>query len=207
MADEDTEPQGDEAEAADEEDPAADDEPVPAKLSREEVEASLDEIEGLPETAEGTGTIAHGPGSLGGGAAGGRPGGGATEPGMPNTARAPGTLEPEGWGSDAYLVAIEMVARLPDEVLLPEAAADTVPVVVEASIRQRVEKYVGMEFQEANPTVSVLGFEETEEGVWMKLRVGISPERFDQLSGHLDEIRAGALDRIETIFSEEGPNE
>lgn len=203
MADEDPEPDGEESQTVDEEPPAADQGP-PAKLSRAEVEASLDEIEDLPDTAEGTGTIAHGPGSLG--AAGGGPGD-ATDPGMPNVARGPDTLEPDGWGSNAYLVAIEMVARLPDDVLLPEAAADTVPVVVEASIRQRVEKYVGMEFQDAKPQVSVLGFEETEEGVWMKLRVGIPPERFDAIGGHLDEIRAGALDTIETIFSEEGPND
>lgn len=168
---------------------------TPGRLSLEEVEAELDEIEEIQADQQGE-AIPGGPAEPD-----------ATEPARPNVARGPSTIEDEGWETDALIVALEMVARLPDDVRLPDSAAELVPVVVEASLREKIENYVAMEFQANDPQIAVLDFEETEEGIWMKLRLGIPHEHFEEIAGHADEIRAAALDRIETIFSQEGPNE
>lgn len=168
---------------------------TPDRLSIEEVEAELDEIEEIQADQAGQ-AVPGGPAEPD-----------ATEAGRPNTARGPSTIEEEGWQTDALIVALEMVAQLPDDVRLPDEAADLVPVVVEASLREKIENYVAMEFQANDPQIAVLDFEETEEGIFMKLRLGVPHEHFDELAGHVEELRAAALDRIETIFEQEGPSD
>lgn len=168
---------------------------APDRLSIEEVEAELDEIEEIDAQSGGK-AVPGGPDEPD-----------ATEVGRPNVARGPSTIADEGWETDALIVAVEMVAQLPEDVRLPEEASDLVPVVVEASLREKIENYVAIEFQANDPQISTLEFQETDEGLWMKLRLGVPHEHFEDLSGHVDELRAAALDSIETIFSQEGPSE
>lgn len=124
----------------------------------------------------------------------------ATDPDRPNVAKGPETVD--AVEDEAYIVAIEMCMRLPDDIRLPEEAAETVPVVVEASLRRRVEAFVGEEFGTDDPRVDRLEFEETGDGIWVKLRVGVDPEAFDDLAANLDRVRRVALQSLQARFEE-----
>lgn len=118
--------------------------------------------------------------------------------GRPNTARAPGASRVATEGTEAYIVAVELCARLPDDVRLPEEAADLVPAAVEAELEQDVQAYAAAEFDNERPTVDTLAFEEVDEEVWLRLRIGIPPESFAELDP--DDIRTYALERLEGVF-------
>lgn len=118
--------------------------------------------------------------------------------GRPNTARAPGASRVATEGTEAYIVAVELCARLPDDVRLPEEAADLVPAAVEAELEQDVQAYAAAEFDNERPTVDTLTFEEVDEEVWLRLRIGVPPESFAELDP--DDIRTYALERLEGVF-------
>jgi hypothetical protein len=118
--------------------------------------------------------------------------------GMPNTARAPGASRISTEGTEAYIVAVELCARLPDDVRLPEEAADLVPAAVEAELEQDVQAYAAGEFDNERPTVDTLTFEEVDGEVWLRLRIGVPPESFAELDP--DDIRTYALERLEGVF-------
>lgn len=175
--------------------------PDRSKLSMEEVEARLDEVDEVLEQAQRDEAVQDDLIQLDDEPAD------ATQPDKPNTARGPETVDVDGESTEAYIVALEMCARLPDDVRLPEEAADVVPVVVEASLRRRIEEFVAEEFGADEPRVDTLAFEESGDGIWMKLRVGIAPEHFADLAGHLDVVRRVAIQELDALFEERSFNE
>jgi hypothetical protein len=132
--------------------------------------------------------------------AGGAGGGGSPNPtpGMPNTARSPDATRISPEATEAYVVAFELCARLPDDVRLPEEAADLVPAAVEAELEQDIQSFAAAEFDTRTPHVDVLSFEEVDDEVWLRLRIGVSREGFENLDP--DEIRSYALQQLEGVF-------
>lgn len=124
----------------------------------------------------------------------------ATDPtaGRPNTARSPGQSRIKQGGTEGYIVALEICARLPDDVRLPDEAADLVPVAVEAELEEDIRAFAAAEFETARPSVETLSFDEADDEIWMRLRLGISPDAFADLDP--DEIREHALQRLEGLF-------
>lgn len=119
--------------------------------------------------------------------------------GRPNTARAPGASRVQE--TDAYVVALEMCARLPEEVRLPEQAADTIPAAFEAELEQDIQTFAAQEFDNEAPYVDTLSFDETDEGdIWVRIRIGAPPEAFADLTEELDAIEAYALQRLDSLF-------
>jgi hypothetical protein len=117
--------------------------------------------------------------------------------GMPNTAQTPGTRLKEE-GTEGYIAALELCARLPDDVRLPEGAADLVPVAIEAEIEQDIQAFAAAEFDNQSPSVDTLAFVERDEEVWLRLRLGVSPEAFADLDP--EAIRTHALQQLEGMF-------
>ena len=118
--------------------------------------------------------------------------------GRPNTARSPGQSRIKRGGTEGYIVALEICARLPDDVRLPEEAADIVPAAVEAELEQDVRAFAAAEFDTATPSVETLSFVEVDDEIWLRLRLGISADAFADLDP--DEIRDHALQRLEGLF-------
>jgi hypothetical protein len=117
--------------------------------------------------------------------------------GMPNTAQVPGTRLKEE-GTEGYVAALELCARLPEDVRLPEQAADLVPAAVEAELEQDVQSFAAAEFDNASPHVETLAFVERDGEVWFRLRLGVSPEAFADLDP--EAIRTHALQQLEGMF-------
>lgn len=118
--------------------------------------------------------------------------------GRPNEARSPSSTRIRKEGTEGYIVALELCARLPDDVRLPEEAADLVPAAVEAELEEDIQSFAAAEFDNASPTVDTLAFAERGDEVWLRLRLGISPEAFTDLDP--DWIREHALEELEGMF-------
>lgn len=117
--------------------------------------------------------------------------------GMPNTAGAPGTRIKEG-STEAFIAALELCARLPDEVRLPEEAAEIVPTAVEAELEDDIQSFASAEFDNQSPHIETLSFEEVDGEIWLRLRLGVSPSGFTDLDP--EEIRHHALQELEGMF-------
>lgn len=117
--------------------------------------------------------------------------------GMPNMAGSPGTRIREE-GTESYVVALELCARLPDDIRLPEDAAETVPAAVEAELENDVQAFAAAEFDNDAPHVETLDFEEVDGDIWLRLRLGVPPTAFDDLDP--EAIRAHALQQLEGLF-------
>ena len=118
--------------------------------------------------------------------------------GMPNTARSPAQSRLKEGGADGYVVALELCARLPEDIRLPEEAADLVPVALEAELEENVRQFAGDQFDNPSPHVETLDFVEADDEIWLRLRLGIPPEAFANLDP--DEIREHALQELEGMF-------
>lgn len=118
--------------------------------------------------------------------------------GMPNAARSPGQARIDEGGTEGYIVALELCARLPDDVRLPEDAADLVPAAVEAELEEDIQAFAAAEFDNPTPSVDTLAFVEADDEVWMRLRLGVPSEAFVDLDP--DEVRAHALQQLEGLF-------
>ena len=143
-------------------------------------------------------------GAAGGGTgtAGGSPatdaGGGDPTAGMPNDARAPGATAVSAEGTEAYVAALELCARLPDDVALPEEAADLVPAAVEAELEQDIQGFAAAEFDNPRPHVDALDFEERAGDVWLRIRIGIPRGDFEDLDP--ERLRTFALQELEGVL-------
>lgn len=118
--------------------------------------------------------------------------------GMPNTARAPGATRISSEGTEAYIVAMEMCAQLPNDVRLPEEAAELVPTAVEAELEQDVQQFAASEFGSERPHVDTLTFEDVEGEIWLRLRIGLPVEGFADIDP--EEIRSYALEQLEGVL-------
>lgn len=118
--------------------------------------------------------------------------------GMPNNARSPGDSRIKREGTEGYIAALELCARLPGDIRLPEEAADLVPAAVEAELEQDLQSFAAAEFDNPSPHVDILEFVEREDELWLRLRLGIPAEAFDDLDP--EEIRAHALQKLEGIL-------
>lgn len=120
--------------------------------------------------------------------------------GRPNAARAPGAGESRisGEGTEGYVAALELCARLPDDVRLPDEAADLVPAAVEAELERDVQAFAAEEFDNPSPHVEVLDFLERDGEVWLRLRLGIPAAAFADLDP--EEIRSHALQELEGLL-------
>ncbi|WP_306052122.1 hypothetical protein [Natronococcus wangiae] len=115
--------------------------------------------------------------------------------GRPNAARSPGQSRIKREGTEGYVAALEICARLPDDVRLPEEAAEVVPAAVEAELEEDIRAFALAEFGTDAPSVETLSFDEVDGEIWMRLRLGITPEAFTDLDP--DEIRTHALQELE----------
>jgi hypothetical protein len=118
--------------------------------------------------------------------------------GMPNEARSPGNSRIKREGGEGYVAALELCARLPDDVRLPEQAADLVPAAVEAELEQDVQAFAAAEFDEHSPTVDVLEFVERDGEIWLRLRLGVPEDGITDLDP--DAVRAHALEELEGLL-------
>lgn len=152
------------------------------------------------------GEVAGEPVDDGGGAAGGGPaiGAGASgtgnDPtaGMPNDARAPGATAVSSQGTEAFVAALELCARLPEDVALPEEAADLVPAAVEAELEQDIQSFAAAEFDNPRPHVDTLDFEERDGDVWLRIRIGLPSDDFEDLD--TERLRTFALQELESVL-------
>jgi hypothetical protein len=124
--------------------------------------------------------------------------------GKPNEARTPSTTRFEGEGSEAYLAAVELCARLPDDIRLPQEAADLVPAAFEAELEQEIQAFAVSEFDNPTPHVEVLEFTDVDGEIWLKIRMGVPTETFDSLEGSMVELREYALEELDTLLSTAG---
>lgn len=118
--------------------------------------------------------------------------------GMPNTARSPSDSRINRDGTSGYVAALELCARLPEDVRLSEQAADLVPAAVEAELEQDIQSFAAAEFDNPSPHVDVLEFVEREGDIWLRIRLGISPDAFEVIDP--DEIRNHALQELEGLL-------
>lgn len=118
--------------------------------------------------------------------------------GMPNEARSPDNSRIRKGATEGYVVAVEICARLPDDVRLPDQAADLVPAAVEAELERDVQAFAAAEFDNDSPHVDALEFVERDDEVWLRLRLGVSPDAFSNVDP--DEIRTHALQQLEGMF-------
>lgn len=127
-------------------------------------------------------------------------GGGGADPGAgrPNTARSPEETRIASDGTEAYVVALEVCARLPDDVRLPAEAADLVPAAVEAELEQDIQQFAAAEFGTQTPHVDTLSFDEVDGDVWLRLRIGLPPDGFEDLDP--EAVEAYALERLEGVL-------
>lgn len=118
--------------------------------------------------------------------------------GMPNTARSPDNSRINREGTEGYVAALELCARLPEDVRLPDQAADLVPAAVEAELEQDVQSFAAAEFDNPSPHVDVLEFVERGDEIWLRLRLGIPAGSFAELDP--EEIRSHALQTLDGLF-------
>jgi len=126
--------------------------------------------------------------------------GGTDDPtaGMPNDAQAPGATAVSSEGTEAYVAALELCARLPDDVALPQEAADLVPAAVEAELEQDIGNFAAAEFDNPRPHVDTLDFEECGGEVWLRIRIGLPSGDFDNLDP--ERLRTYALQELEGVL-------
>ena len=138
----------------------------------------------------------------GGGSPMGSAGGAETSPTnrKPNDARAPGSTRVDDHATEAYVAAMELCAKLPDDIRLPDEAADLVPVAFEAELERNIQAFAAAEFDNATPHVQVLEFFETDDDIWLKFRLGAPAETFGDLSSRTDELREYALQELDSLF-------
>lgn len=165
----------------------------------------VDDIPEFEVTAERPSVESGGgePGATGGGAgtAAGGPAtdaGGDPTAGMPNDARAPGATAVSAEGTEAYVAALELCARLPDDVALPAEAADLVPAAVEAELEQDIQGFAAAEFDNPRPHVDALDFEERAGEVWLRIRIGVPRGDFEDLDP--ERLRTFALQELEGVL-------
>jgi hypothetical protein len=120
--------------------------------------------------------------------------------GKPNEARTPSATRFEGAESEAYLAAVELCARLPDDLRLPEEAADLIPAAFEAELEQEIQAFAVSEFDNPTPHVEVLEFTDVDGEIWIKIRMGIPPETFETLEDNMVELREYALEELDTLL-------
>ncbi|MCQ4334730.1 hypothetical protein KM295_14835 [Natronomonas sp. F2-12] len=120
--------------------------------------------------------------------------------GKPNEARTPSTTRFEDAESEAYLAAIELCARLPDDLRLPEEAADLVPAAFEAELEQEIQAFAIAEFDNPTPHVEVLEFTDIDGDIWLKIRMGVPIETFDSLEENMIELREYALEELDALL-------
>lgn len=129
-------------------------------------------------------------------------GGGTTDvdptAGRPHDAQAPGATAVSSGGTEAYVAALELCARLPDDVRLPEEAADLVPAAVEAELEEEIQSFAAAEFDNPRPFVDTLAFEEVDDDIWLRLRIGLPAEGFEDLDP--EQVRSFALERLEGVI-------
>lgn len=118
--------------------------------------------------------------------------------GMPNTARSSSQSRLKKGGADGYVVALELCARLPEDMRLPDEAADLVPIAFEAELEQNVQQFASEQFDNPSPHVETLDFTEVDDELWLRLRLGVPPEAFADLDP--DEIREHALQKLDGMF-------
>lgn len=118
--------------------------------------------------------------------------------GMPNEARSPGDSRIKREGAEGYIAALELCARLPEDIRLPEQAADLVPAAVEAELEQDVQSFAASEFDDHSPTVDVLEFVERDGEIWLRLRLGVPEDGITDLDP--DAVRAHALEELEGLL-------
>lgn len=120
--------------------------------------------------------------------------------GKPNEARTPSTSRLGEHSTEAYVAAMEMCARLPEDIRLPAEAADLVPVAFEAELERNIQAFASAEFGNPTPHVEDLEFFETDGDVWLKFRLGAPTETFLDLSNRTDELREYALQELDSLF-------
>jgi len=118
--------------------------------------------------------------------------------GMPNDARSPGDSRIRREGTEGYVAAVELCARLPEDVRLPEQAADLVPAAVEAELEQDVQAFTAAEFDDHSPTVDVLEFVERDGELWFRLRLGVPEDGIADLDPGA--VRAHALEELDGLL-------
>lgn len=118
--------------------------------------------------------------------------------GMPNNARSPGATRISTEGTEAYVVALELCARLPEEVRLPEEAADLVPAAVEAELEEDIQQFAATEFGTQRPHVDTLSFDDVDGEIWLRLRIGLPTDDFDDLDP--EAVRSYALEQLEGVL-------
>lgn len=118
--------------------------------------------------------------------------------GRPHDAQAPGATAVSSQETETYIAALEICTRLPDEVRLPDEAADLVPAAVEAELEQDIQQFAAAEFDNDRPHVDVLAFDEVDEDIWLRIRIGIPAEGFSDLDPEV--LRSYALQRLEGVF-------
>lgn len=156
-------------------------------------EPDLDDLPEFELGAEGPLTKDSGGGGRSDPGGGGDPGAG-----RPNTARSPEETRIAAGGTEAYVVALEVCARLPDDVRLPAEAADLVPAAVEAELEQDIQQFAAAEFGTRTPHVDTLSFDEVDGDVWLRLRIGLPPDGFEDLDP--EAVEAYALERLEGVL-------
>ncbi|MFT4922845.1 MAG: hypothetical protein ACI8XM_002064 [Haloarculaceae archaeon] len=172
---------------------AGETEPAPPKWEKPDVE-DIPEFETGGQPATG-----------GKSATGGHTDGPTEEPadptaGKPNEARSPGASRLDEHSTEAYVAAIELCARLPEDLRLPAEAADLVPVAFEAELEQNIQSFAATEFDNQTPHVEALEFVEAEGDVWLKLRLGVPDEVFGDLKHQTDALREYALEELDQLF-------
>ncbi|WP_338738974.1 hypothetical protein [Haloplanus salilacus] len=120
--------------------------------------------------------------------------------GKPNDARTPASTRLGGADTEAYISALELCARLPDELRLPDEAADIVPTAFEAELEQEIQAFAATEFDNPTPHVETLSFIEADGDIWLKLRLGAPVETFDQLADRTVELREYALEELDSFL-------
>lgn len=130
----------------------------------------------------------------------GSEGAGGEDPtaGMPNTARSPGQSRLKEAGLEGYIVALELTARLPEDLRLPEEAEDLVPVAFEAELEQDIQAFAADQFDNPSPHVETLDFVEVDGEPWLRLRLGIDPESFADLDPKA--IQEHALQQVDRLM-------
>lgn len=118
--------------------------------------------------------------------------------GMPHDAQAPGATAVSGGGTEAYVAALELCAKLPDDVALPEEAADLVPAAVEAELEQDIQSFAAAEFDNPSPHVDTIAFEAIDDDIWLRIRIGIPPEGFESLDP--ETLRSYALQQLDDVL-------
>jgi hypothetical protein len=118
--------------------------------------------------------------------------------GMPNDARSPGDSRIRREGTEGYVAAVELCARLPEDIRLPEQAADLVPAAIEAELEQDVQAFTAAEFDDHSPTVDVLEFVERDGELWLRLRLGVPERGIADLDP--EAVRAHALEELDGLL-------